>query len=247
MAVPAAAVDRQVVVQGSVVVEARAAPNPPADPNRCVAAAFLQFPDVPGATNYAARVADSILMFQDVHGPPFNDTYQEFTGLQTLVWTAPAGTHRLFLSSGSTGMGCAAALAGFAGRFPAQVDVTATVPVANVSVKGTLEERRCDEKGCQRVPVPRTTVTATGSAVGVAVSDDKGQYTLSLPTGTYDITPTQTTGDPLWDPPKRTVAVSQDTTGVDFLRCSGGAPPARAPTQKERPCAVPTPPRRSAR
>ncbi len=114
MAVAGPAAGATIDIPAQIVVKsvARSFPN---DPNRCLAVAFMMYPDTPGATRYSG-LADGIPPSSDVAGggPPFpDDVYETTIG----TFTVPGGNHWFPLGSYSVGTGCADAEAGATGRF----------------------------------------------------------------------------------------------------------------------------------
>lgn len=101
-------------IPAEIVVRSQEHPGPN-DPHRCVAYAFMMFPEVAGATAYEGY-AEGHLGSNDVafSGPPFSeDTYSWYPA----VFTVDAGKHWFALGGASTGAGCPAAEAALAGRF----------------------------------------------------------------------------------------------------------------------------------
>ena len=83
-------------IPGRIVVETQAHPGPN-DPGRCVAATFVEFSEVKGATSYSAFVRGA-KGSHDVHGsgPPFpDDRFSDFPAM----FIAPGGSHRFVLGS----------------------------------------------------------------------------------------------------------------------------------------------------
>jgi len=109
-----------VTVPSEVVIEwTTALATPVIDPNRCVVAVFVQFTAHPSeqfGTTYQLTIPDHLLggVYTEHGGPGTNtfvDSYTTSGNGVSVTWTAPEGTHRFFLGSGSTGAGCAGALA----------------------------------------------------------------------------------------------------------------------------------------
>ena len=69
----------------------------------CVVADFIQFADTPGVVSYAASVDDTARGHLTFSGPPFDDTFTPFPDVPQATFTAPAGTHRFFLTAGAGG------------------------------------------------------------------------------------------------------------------------------------------------
>ncbi len=91
-------------LDATIVIESQAFPNPPADPDRCVAVAFVEVPEAIGGTDYEVTVFDGLFdRDADYSGPPFPD--DDFTDGQFHSVVA-AGRHRWALSAVSSGQGC---------------------------------------------------------------------------------------------------------------------------------------------
>ena len=72
---------------------------------------------------------------------------------------------------------------------------------------------------CKRpTPVEGVTVTATGSGRETTTTGKDGTYSLTLPRGTYTVTPRLADQD--FTPPARTVELTRDVPNVNFSTCS---------------------------
>jgi hypothetical protein len=113
-----AAQTKTVKIPASIVFRTAEFPAPN-DPQRCVAFAFAQYPNVARATAYSV-LARGFRGSSNVTGggPPFpQDVYPVTLGRKKVVMRAPAGKHWFVLASSSTGQGCKASLAGLKNRF----------------------------------------------------------------------------------------------------------------------------------
>jgi hypothetical protein len=191
-------------------------PTPPADPNRCVAYTFLEFPDVPGATAYSATVSRASNGEIQHWGPALADEYRVTSGSRSEVFSAPPGKHRIGpLSAYSVGSGCGDALAGVSGAWNL-VSLTAEVTKARYDLSGTVtgcpdDKPLCDTPG----PLAGATVTATSSAGATSTATDAaGRYTMTLDEDAYTVT--AALGERRFRPSSRVVALSANTDGIDF-------------------------------
>lgn len=88
-------------------------------------------------------------------------------------------------------------------------------PAPGLSISGRVT-------GTNNSPISGVTISATGGYT--ATTDDNGNYTLSsLAPGTYTVTPSNSGYS--FSPAQRTVNVTQDITGQDFLGLADGGPP----------------------
>ena len=67
-------------------------------------------------------------------------------------------------------------------------------------------------------PVPGVTVSVSGAGEDSATTDKQGAYSLTLPGGTYEVTPSE--GDRAFKPESRTVHLTANLSGVNFKTCT---------------------------
>ncbi len=101
-------------LNANIVIETQAHPGP-GDPGRCIAVAFVEFPEAIGGTDYETTVFDNLLNHEDqFFGPPFPDDDYTFFPFHSVV---ASGRHRWSLAAVSFPSGCGDAKAALEGRF----------------------------------------------------------------------------------------------------------------------------------
>ena len=75
-------------------------------------------------------------------------------------------------------------------------------------------------------PAPGVTVTASGVGGSSAMTNDMGKYSITLPEGKYEVTPSG--GDRSFAPTSRSIDLHADTSGVDFKTCLDAGGPTRS-------------------
>jgi hypothetical protein len=170
-----------------LIVETFPLPGPN-DPERCIGASFVEFPEIRNAKGY--RIVATDVKYgagtQERSGPPFAADHFDYGSIQSHAhWDAPAGFHRVWYSAASTGKGCAQAILGLDGQWKivsAKVNMTAKFqkrvdkahkdgPKA-CAIKGSVEHVKLKgaTKTIIRRPGGRIFVTREGSGVRARVT-----------------------------------------------------------------------------
>jgi hypothetical protein len=113
-----------------VIVETFPLPGPN-DPDRCLGASFVEFPEIRNAKGY--RIVATDVRYgqgtQERYGPPFPADHHDYGSVQRHAhWDAPAGFHRVSYSAYSSPRGCADAILALEGQWKI---VRATVNMTN--------------------------------------------------------------------------------------------------------------------
>jgi hypothetical protein len=132
LALPASAQAKDLVLDlpAHVIVETFPLPGPN-DPDRCLGASFVEFPEIRSAKGY--RIVATDVRYgqgtQERYGPPFPADHHDYGSVQRHAhWDAPAGFHRVSYSAYSSPRGCADAILALEGQWKlvsAKVNMTA--------------------------------------------------------------------------------------------------------------------------
>ncbi|MEZ5100871.1 MAG: hypothetical protein R3C15_13940 [Thermoleophilia bacterium] len=181
---------------------------------RCSVEFFAEFAPISGATGYSVDYEFLPAHFKySTSGPPFDDDWTLFSEGVTQHWLAPPGAHRLYLGGG-TGPTC-----DFGGSY-AITKAVAAVEKPQHRLSGTVTGCPVDQPSCPSPgPLAGISVVATGDGSGRATTGEDGGYAMTLAEGSYVVTPTAAGW--AFEPADRTVAVTQDVAGVDFVGSQG--------------------------
>jgi len=145
-AAPAQA-EREYYLPSHITIETQAF-SFPNDPERCVAWAFAEFPEIPRAKGYEITVADTVHGTQETYsGPEFpDDTWSDYPAL----YQVHPGFHWFALSGYSVGTGCADAILAFEGAYEiarARVHLDRKYEKRLRPKRGTWKLQRCHGAG----------------------------------------------------------------------------------------------------
>jgi hypothetical protein len=95
-------------------------------------------------------------------------------------------------------------------------------PLGSFDLSGKIVAVACgaDSSSCTvpKTPVSGVTVRATGDGSGSATTDDQGAYSMTLPAGTYTVTPSQE--GHVFTPPSTTVNLESGDATANFTTCA---------------------------
>jgi hypothetical protein len=152
LALPASAQAKDLVLDlpAHVIVETFPLPGPN-DPDRCLGASFVEFPEIRSAKGY--RIVATDVRYgqgtQERYGPPFPADHHDYGSVQRHAhWDAPAGFHRVSYSAYSSPRGCADAILALEGQWKlvsAKVNMTAKFKDAGRRRAQGEAEGLCDQ------------------------------------------------------------------------------------------------------
>jgi hypothetical protein len=137
-----------------VIEDTRGAFRSKNDPARCVAALFVMWPEVPGATKYTVEVIGFNGTAGDtIVAPPFtHDKFPLSSGSKTVVFKVDPGNHWHNFGSYSTGSGCDPAHATVKASIPTRLKIVSAT--ATVDIAKAREEERKKQANTKICPTP---------------------------------------------------------------------------------------------